>query len=97
MEEKLRWYEMVNTPLCTFHYRVLYIPAGCLGFLPSTVSQDWDVYLPRKRKQLVILLRVQKSQTTTGWIYKKPVNNGRTHISTGAESLPSTVPPREFL
>ena len=26
--------------LSYFSYRVLFIPDGCMGFLPSTVSQD---------------------------------------------------------
>ena len=32
--------DMVNDPII---YRVLYIPGGCLGFLPSTVLHDTTI------------------------------------------------------
>ena len=49
-----------------------------------------DTEFVTKSSNVVILLMIQKSQTTT-WDVRNPVNNGIFTISTGAGYLPSTV------
>ena len=47
-------------------YRVLYIPGGCWGFLPSTVCHEGYAYASHMNERLYIVIRSAISKTHDG-------------------------------